>query len=120
MSRCARLRALTALGIIKQQGRADEGEHAVRITVERMELDLGLGAAVFQRNRAGVGVGGCLHDRAIQRPVAQYRPEPAISSVGVLRNDRHRGALRATTSGLAKEDVFRKHHKAHLLQITSR
>ena len=109
---------LTALSLVEQQNRVDESEHAVRIAVKREQLDLGFGTAVLQCDRAGVG--GWLHDRAIKRPAAQYRPEPAISPVVVLRDDRHRGALRATTSRLAKKDVFREHREAHLVQVISR
>ena len=109
---------LTALSLIEQQDRVDESEHTVRIAVKREQLDLGFDTAVLQRDRADVA--GCLHDRAIKRPAAHYRPEPAISPVVGLRYDRHRGALRATTSRLAKEDVFREHREAHLVQVISR
>jgi len=79
----------------------------------------GVKKAYWPCNRASVG--GWLHGRAIEkRPAAYYRPEPAFSPVIGLRDDRHRGALRAATSRLAKEDVFREHREVHLMQVISR
>ena len=79
---------------------------------------MALALPIFQRD--GTDVAGCLHNRAIKRPTTQNRPEPAISPVVDLRYDSHLGAFRATTSGLAKEDVLGEHCEAHLVQVISR
>ena len=40
------------MSFVEQQGCVDESEYAAFIPFERKQLNLGLGAAIFQRNRA--------------------------------------------------------------------
>ena len=93
------------------------------IAVKREQLDLGFLALPFLSVMvmAPMLPAGCMaDDRAIKRPATHNQPEPATSPVVVLRDDRHRGALRPTTSGLSEEDVLREHREAHLVQVISR